>query len=328
MSVKKQVLSNTRFSIFTADDRWFVQGDNRLWWTSLDTYELGAAALSAGAENVRFDSSGSTITGVHPAVRPHLFAGLGINVSTHSNILPGNGVSTFDELRYAADNDRHGFGDKRQISGGTSLGLLWDTRDNGINAQCGWLASAAFRTFFDGFLGGDSTWQQLYLDVRTYRKLTADGRQSLALRFLSDNVLNGTALYFDLPAIASDGRFGERFQRRPLSWRAPRGTARCRTAARSTSNGLLGFVTFLNTTTVDNADAGKKLFDDFAPAAGFGFRVLLNKYSRTNLTADYAWGKDGIPGSLTSESRRRSSYLVTRRRRPGRPTTNSGNSRS
>ena len=63
-----------------------------------------------------------------------------------------------------------------------------------------------------------------------------------------------------------------------------------------TPNGLLGFVAFLNTTTVDNRDAGKKLFDDFAPAAGFGLRVLLNKHSRTNLISDYGWGKEGSRG--------------------------------
>ena len=34
-------------------------------------------------------------------------------------------------------------------SAGTSAGLLFDTRDNGINAQRGWLASAAFRGFFE-----------------------------------------------------------------------------------------------------------------------------------------------------------------------------------
>jgi hypothetical protein len=41
---------------------------------------------------------------------------------------------------------------------------------------------------------------------------------------------------------------------------------------------------------------GQKLFDDFAPAAGFGLRLLLNKHSRTNLTADYGWGKEGSRG--------------------------------
>ena len=63
----------------------------------------------------------------------------------------------------------HGFAVDRQTSGGTNAGLIFDTRDNGINPQTGSLASASYRTFFDGFLGGDSTWQELYLDARTYK---------------------------------------------------------------------------------------------------------------------------------------------------------------
>lgn len=295
VSQKKQVLSGVRFSTFTADDRWFIQGDNRLSWTSQNTYGLGADTRPTGAENVKFNAFRLYET-AYRGVRPHLFVGLGVNVTTHSNIRPGDGVlSTFDQSAYVAYNELHGFAADRQTSGGTSAGLLFDTRDNGINAQRGWLASAAFRTFFNGFLGGDSTWQQLYLDVRTYRKLTADGRQKLAFWFLSDNVVSGTAPYLDLPATGSDGRSARgysdgRYRGEHLAYGEMeyRGTL--------SRNGLLGFVAFLNTTTVDNADAGKKLFDDFAPAAGLGLRVLLNKHSRTNLTADYGWGKEGARG--------------------------------
>ena len=296
-SQKKQVLSGVRFNVFTPDDRWFIQGDNRLSWTSQNTYGLGAdtLALGSGTENVKFNAFKLYETG-YRTIRPHLFAGLGINFSTHSNIRPGDGVlSTFDQSAYAAYNTRHGFSDERQTSGGTSAGLLFDTRDNGINAQRGWLASAALRTFFDGFLGGDSSWQQLTLDVRTYRKLTHDGRHKLAFWVMSDNVLGGTAPYLDLPATGSDGRSARgysdgRYRGEHLAYGEVeyRGTL--------SRNGLLGMVLFANTTSVDNADAGKKLFDDFAPAAGLGLRVLLNKHSRTNLTADYGWGKEGSRG--------------------------------
>jgi len=192
-------------------------------------------------------------------------------------------------------NHRHGFQDQRQISSGTSAGLLFDTRDNGINPQRGWLASAAVRTFFDGFLRGDSTWQQLTLDLRTYRKLTRDGRHKLAVWMLSDNIVGGSAPYLDLPATGSDGRSARgysdgRYRGEHLAYGEMeyRGTL--------SRNGLLGMVAFLNTTSVDNVDAGKKLFEDFAPAAGLGLRVLLNKHSRTNLTADYGWGKNGSRG--------------------------------
>jgi len=297
VSQKKQVLSGVRFGMFTADDRWFIQGDNRLSWTSQNTYGLGAdtLAIGAGTENVKFNAFKLYET-AYRTVRPHLFAGVGVNISTHSNIRPGDGMlETFDQSAYVAYNALHGFRDERQTSGGTSAGLLFDTRDNGINAQRGWLASAALRTFFNGFLGGDSTWQQLTIDVRTYRKLTPDGRRRLAFWFMSDNVLSGTAPYLDLPATGSDGRSARgysdgRYRGEHLAY----GEMEYRSTL--TSNGLLGFVAFLNTTTVDNADAGKKLFDDFAPAGGFGLRVLLNKHSRTNLTADYGWGKGGSRG--------------------------------
>jgi hypothetical protein len=63
-----------------------------------------------------------------------------------------------------------------------------------------------------------------------------------------------------------------------------------------TRSGLVGFVTFLNTTTIDSQTTGERLFDTFAPGAGFGLRFLLNKKSRTNLCADYGWGKQGSRG--------------------------------
>ena len=297
VSQKQQVLSGIRFSIFTPDDHWFLSGDNRLSWTSQNTYGLGAdtLAVGAGTENVKFNAFKLYET-AYRGIGKHLFAGIGLNVSTHSNIRPGDGVlTTFDESAYAAYNERHGFNDQRQTSSGASAGLLFDTRDNGINAQRGWLASAAVRTFFSGFLGGDSTWQQVTVDVRTYRKLTQDGRQKLAFWVMSDNVVSGTAPYLDLPATGSDGRSARgysdgRYRGEHLAY----GEMEYR--ATLTRSGLLGMVLFANTTSVDSADAGKKLFDDFAPAAGFGFRVLLNKHSRTNLTADYGWGKDGSRG--------------------------------
>ena len=39
-----------------------------------------------------------------------------------------------------------------------------------------------------------------------------------------------------------------------------------------------------------------RLFQSWAPAGGFGFRVLLNKRSRTNLATDFGWGKSGASG--------------------------------
>lgn len=229
-------------------------------------------------------------------VKKGLFVGAGLDVDVHTNTRPGtNAQGAWDQSVYVAYSALHGFDADSQTSAGTSLGLLWDTRDNAINARRGWLASVAYRTFFKGFLDGDSTWQELYLDTRTYRKLTANARHKLAFHFLGDLVTGGTAPYLDLPESGGDGRsargYGEgrfRGERMLYGEMEYRGTV--------TPNGLLGVVAFLNATTVDSVETHEKLFDSVAPAGGFGLRVLLNKRSRTNLCTDYGWGIQGSRG--------------------------------
>ncbi len=267
VSQKKQVLSGVRFSMFTADDRWFVQGDNRLSWTSQNTYGLGAdthADSSIGTENVKYNAAEALRDGLSHRAAATCSPACG---DQHQRALEHpSGRRHARELRSVGlrrlQRTLHGFDDQQQTSSGTSAGLLFDTRDNGINAQRGWLASAALRTFFNGFLGGDSTWQQLTVDVRTYRKLTPDGRRKLAFWFMSDNVLSGTAPYLDLPATGSDGRSARgysdgRYRGQHLIYGEMeyRGTL--------TSNGLLGFVAFTNVTSVDNADAGDEAVRGF-----------------------------------------------------------------
>jgi hypothetical protein len=295
VSQKGQTLSGVRLASFTQDDRWFIMSDNRLSWTSQNTYGLGGGTTSADVENLQYNFFRFYESAYH-RVEPGLFVGFGLDVSDHSGIRPGSvALSPADEQPYEAYNQEHGFAVDKQTSSGTSVGLLFDTRDNPINAYRGVLASASYRTFFEGFMGGDSTWQELYVDVRTYKKLSSDARNRLAFWFLGDFVTGGTAPYFDLPATAAqdrsargyaEGRYrGDRLMYGELEYR---GTL--------TNNGLVGFVLFLNTTTVDDIAAKQKLFDSFATGAGFGFRFLLNKRSRTNLCTDYGWGKDGSRG--------------------------------
>jgi len=136
-----------------------------------------------------------------------------------------------------------------------TLGLLFDTRDNGINATRGWLASASYHTFFKGFVGGDATWQELSIDLRTYRPLTASGSHRLAFWVLSDLVTGGVAPYLDLPTTGGDARSGRGYtEGRYRGERLVYGEVEYRgTLMRS---GLLGFVAFLNTSTIASTETG------------------------------------------------------------------------
>jgi hypothetical protein len=294
VSQKGQTLSGLKLAIFLPDDRWFVQGDNRFSWTSLNTYALGGGTSSVGAENLKYDAL-RVNESLFRTIAPGLFVGAGLDVNRHSNVRPGTAAdTTFDQAAYTSYTEQHGFDLTHQTSSGTTASVMFDTRDNAINARRGWLASATYRTFFHGFLGGDATWQEASVDVRTYHKLTDDGRRRLAFWALGDFVTGGAAPYFDLPETAGDayGRsargYGEgRYRGTHLLY----GEVEFRDTL--TRNGLLGYVAFLNTTTIDSDAPGQHLLDSFAPGAGGGLRVLLNKKSRTNLCVDYGWGKQG-----------------------------------
>jgi outer membrane protein assembly factor BamA len=295
ISQKKQTLVGVKLAVFTDDDRWYILGDNRFNWTSQNTYDLGGSASGASAENLKFDFF-RLYEDVYRTVRPGLLVGAGVNINTHSNVQPNGGTqAALDESAYASYSAAHGLSIGRQTSSGTNVSVRYDTRDNAINAQRGVLASATYRTFFNGVLGGDSTWQQLNLDLRTYKNITRDARQKIAFWFLGDLVTGGAAPYFDLPTTGADGRSGRGYAEgryrgeHLLYWETEyRGTI--------TPNGLLGFVAFANVSTVGSEESGDSLFSTFAPGAGAGLRLLLNKRSRTNLCADWGWGKDGSHG--------------------------------
>jgi hypothetical protein len=294
ISQKGQALAGVKLAAFTGADRWFLSSDTRLSLTSLNTYPLGATGPLAEGENLKYDFV-RVYEAAFRKIHRGIFVGGGLNVSRHSNIRASDG--SLDASAYLDYTAAAGFAPSVQTSSGTSVGILVDTRDNPINAERGFMTAATYRTFFAGFLGGSSTWQELSIDARTYRKLAADGRRKIAFWALTDLVTGGTAPYLDLPATGGDnyGRLARGYSEgRYRGERMVYGEVEYRETL--TSNGLFGVVGFLNATTIGGAGSSTRLFQSAAPGAGFGFRVLLNKVSRTNLCADYGFGKQGSRG--------------------------------
>ena len=300
VSTLKQVSLTARFSVFGEHDRWALDGDNRAQWTSQDTFGLGTSTTPEDSVNMEFDRFRAYNTAYYK-VYPNLHAGLGFHYSTHVNIGPGEAEEEWATSPFVTYSEAHGLPLDAQTSAGASLNIRFDTRDSPINPGRGWLVGLSYRPFFKGILGSDSTWQEVYLDLRTYRALDDGGRHTLAFWVWGDLVATGAAPFMDLPATGTDkygrsgrgyaeGRFrGERLLYGEIEYR---GTL--------TKNGLLGMVAFVNTTTLKNSQSGERLFDGFATGAGAGLRLLLNKRSKTNLCFDFAFGKQGSRGLYLS----------------------------
>jgi hypothetical protein len=300
-SWEKQISLTARFNLVAADHRWEADGDNRAQWTSQNTFGLGTAAPADARVNMRFDRFRFYET-VSRKVYRRLLAGAGLFYSTNTNIEPRDGSEeAWASSPYVTYTTAHGLPLNGQTSAGPGFIVEIDTRDSAINARRGWLASASYRTFFEGFLGGDSNWQELYLDGRAYRRLGSSRRDTMAFWFWSDLVTGGVAPYLDLPAIGVDkyGRSGRGYaEGRFRGERLVYGEAEYRRTL--TRNGLIGMVVFLNTTSVSSLESGERLFDNFATGAGAGFRLLLNKRSNTNLCVDVGFGRAGSRGFYLS----------------------------
>lgn len=295
-TTKKQASLTARLNVFTRDNRFDIQGDNRFLWTSQDTFGLGLQTTESDAINARFDQFRVSEI-VYRAVQPGLYVGAGLHFNAHRDIRPGNDAEgAWDSSPYVEYSQRYGFPLDGQTSNGPAFGVLLDTRDSVINASRGWMAAVTYRPYFEA-LGSDSAWQQVLLDVRTYRQLKPGGRHTLAMWAYGDFVVDGVAPYFALPSTGNDiygrtgrgyveGRFrGDRLAYGELEYR---GTLM--------ANGLLGMVAFLNATTVSNRETGESLFDDLAPGGGVGLRVRFNKRSKTNICIDIGWGRGGSRG--------------------------------
>lgn len=294
---KNQAGIGARTTMFGRDNRWRAEVDYRFQWTSLDILGLGVATAQAEAQLARFDFYRLYQSGYY-LLRPYLFVGGGLHFDIHADVRPGEGgEDSWPAAPFVQYSLANGLPLDTQTSAGPSVEVIWDSRDNFINAERGSLARASYRTMFEGFLGGDTRWDKVDVDLRTYRTLSPSGRHRLAGWAYADLVVSGVAPYFDLPSTAGDGygRSGRgyaqgHFRGEKLAFFE----AEYRGAI--TKNGLVGWVAFVNATTVSNRSAGEQIFDRFAPGGGAGLRLLLNKRSKTNLAFDVGLGERGSRG--------------------------------
>lgn len=180
------------------------------------------------------------------------------------------------------------------VSSGIAMNMLYDNRTNAINPGSGFYSNLIYR-FNPTWLGSNSNWQSILIDLRKYFSLSRRNHRVLALWSYNWLILGGNPPYLDLPATSWDtytntgrGFIQGRFRSKKMLYQE----AEFRTDI--TRNGLLGAVFFVNLQSFDEWPEGG--FKYLQPAGGFGLRIKLNKLSNTNLTIDYGFGQEGSRG--------------------------------
>ena len=295
VSTKKQYTLFMKPELYGSGNGWLLAGDNHYKLAGQTTYGLGSDAPASGGVDAKYKSTKFIDTYYRETV-DHVLFGAGLSYQRFSDVQP-DGADGWAGSPYEAYSLEMGFDPAGQTAAGLLASVRLDTRDNRSDPFRGWFTEARYTANMAGFIGGDSTWQRLYVDVRHFVPLKTVRRQVLAFWGYGDVVTHGNAPYLSLPATGTDplersgrGYAEGRFRGEQLVY----GEVEYRLTLRR--DGLLGMVGFLNATTVGSPFADQKLFDSVAIGGGVGLRARLQKRSRTNICLDFGFGRKGSHG--------------------------------
>ncbi len=313
---KSQLITFVKPNIYTKENQFYLQGDYRFYIYSQPTYGLGTNSPdtnqvpggiswmgeAAGGDSTLFPMKFNFVK-IHQIVNKRLigelYAGIGYHLDYYYSIED-------ESYRMATDSTpelntpHHYYSDKYDFStddymlSGVSLNVVYDTRDNMINPYKGIYANINYRVN-PTWLGSDQASNSLWLEFRTYLRLSKKtDRHIIGFWTFGNFNLAGDLPYLTLPALGDDqrarsgrgytnGRYrGDKMIYAEAEWRFP--ISQC--------SKILGGVVFVNAVTSSNPNTGEQLFKYVKPAVGFGVRVMVNKYFRTNINLDFAIGKE------------------------------------
>ncbi len=285
---KHQFSIPIQFSIWAKKNKYDIVGDWRMMAYPEDTYGLGGLTYEGDTVNVNYKYIRS-YTFVLKKIGKDFYAGLGYQLDAHWNIqqtnAPPNTITNFD---------KYGFSN-RSVSSGVSADFLFDNRKNSINPEAGTTyGNIVFRQNLHA-LGSDENWESLLIDIRKYIHLIPNSNNILALWSYDWLTVSGNPPYLDLPSTGWDtyGNMGRGYiQSRFRSKNMLDLEAEYRFGI--LHNGLLGGVVFGNAQSYSEINNNR--FEAIQPAIGTGLRIKFNKFSKTNICLDYAFGLHGSNG--------------------------------
>jgi hypothetical protein len=293
-------------NIYTPGNKWNLQGSLVVAKTVSPDYGVGIGQPSTGSveDQVLTDAArkGYSLHSMYYNIREkvykqvykNLFLGAGASFEIRKDI--EDRVSTTNLTPYYIYSDRYGFNRSNYSSNGLLFNVQYTTRDNQNRAYKG--------IYFDAGIRANQTWigstknaVQITTDFRKYFSLSSTRPEHvIAFWNWGSYLTSGVLPYLEIAGTAKDGSFrsgrgytsayfkGTQYNYSEVEYRFP-----------ILNNKFLSGVTFMNMQTANDL-SGTKLFEHWQPGGGAGLRILFNKATRTNLCADYAWGKYGARG--------------------------------
>ncbi|MEQ1586023.1 MAG: BamA/TamA family outer membrane protein [Cyclobacteriaceae bacterium] len=312
-TTKSQYLFMVKNNIYSRKERIFYTGDWRFLIFSQPTYGLGTNSPDGGVLDYQYNLGGLETSSdslaqpmkfnfarIHQSVgfkvAEGFYLGLGYQFDSYFKIVdeklrlnPGDTLIT-SHYWY---NTTYGFDTKKYYSSALNASFMIDKRDNMIQAYKGYYLLLGFRGAYRAF-GNKTNASMLNVEWRSFHGVSKKNPAHLvAFWVLGNFTKEGDFPYMILPATAYDQR--SRSSRGYTQGRY-RGSNYFYTEAEyrfpiSPCGGVLSGVVFVNATSASNKTLDLQLYESVKAGYGFGLRVMLDKYSRSNLTIDYGFGE-------------------------------------
>ena len=314
-TTQQQLISYIKSNMYLNRNKIFLQTDWRWYLFPIPTYGLGTGPGDNIPDAGGFDTGTAEPVpgGEYPMkyswlkchniisfeLWKHIYGGGGYHLDyyydIHDNLLHLDADKPTITPHYAYST-LHGFDLDEYAISGLSLNFVYDSRDNLINAYKGIYFNLNYRYNFT-FMGSSRNSSMLWSEFRTYLGLSkVNPRHLLALWFSGSFMTTGHVPYLGLMSNGFDqmssagrgypqGRWrGEDMVYGEVEYRFPI----------SPCSGVVGGVLFANLVTASNRDMNVPLFGYFKPGAGFGLRIMVSKYDRTNLLIDFGLGEKSM----------------------------------
>ncbi|MCD4731189.1 MAG: BamA/TamA family outer membrane protein, partial [Bacteroidales bacterium] len=226
-TTKNQFLAFAKSNVYTADDKFFLQGDWRFYIYEAPTWGLGTNSPDTPFETTTWSWQGADLEetdGAYPLgydyiklheivnykIAEYFYAGLGYHLDYYNKIT--DEIQELDTLPtphylYSRSKD---FNTIRYMLSGISLNAVYDSRDNLMNPYTGYYININYR-YNPTFLGSDQNSSSLWLEFRTYVPLSKKTpRHLIAFWTFGNFLLTGNQPYLTLMASGEDqkGRSG------------------------------------------------------------------------------------------------------------------------
>lgn len=300
---KKQMLLNFKNSVMLKSNKIFLSGDWRFYIFSQANYGLGTDIIPPPARDQGFDLDqlkepmDYNYFKFHQTasweIKNNYYIGAGVHIDwyttiTDENLNIGNGQLT----HHYSYSQKYGYNENKYFVNGASLNLLYDSRDNQINAYSGMFININYR-MNPAFNENQKASNVLFVEYRHFMPLSRYNKQHVfSIWATGQFVTVGTVPYLNLPSLGWDQRSrsgkgytqglfrGQKLMYFESEYRFP-----------ILCNNLISGTVFGNLTSAGDTDRNIRLFQYIQPAAGIGLRILIDKATRTNLVLNYAWGR-------------------------------------